>query len=994
MAQLNSARTRRGISVVLLIVVVSILVAAMALKSMRNTAREHVAGKLSQMVESTYTMMQFRDAQRRLAVEGWAKVPEFVELTTGLVSQDVSPQALSSSPAQGALRHLVGAEISQQGFDNYYLVDRTMRILATMHDDASPRIGERLASKTLQAVLDGNTGISLSRSPASGSSIPMFVAAPVRDASGHVIAALAFRLAARSDFSSLVGLGQTGTSGETYLIDADARMLSGSRFESALIDAGLIQAGQSSILNVRMIDPGKNLLQSPGLPDDYEKRPLTRMAAAMVEGRSGLDLGGYRDYRGVPVVGYWRWYPEKGYGVVAEIDVDEAYQMYASMRTTLFGVLLAMILVFMAMVSLMEVLNRRAAEVICSSEARYRQLLNLMPDAITVQHEGRISYCNPAAVRMFGASSPDDLIDRPLLNLVHAGDRSRVQARIAEAGKDSGEQRMQEERLLRMDGDVFVAEMESCGFADADGVDSVLIVARDISLRKQIEEERERLRIAVEQTSEGIIITDAQGKILYVNPGAAGITGRSLSKLSGMYEAEARGGRLGDELYRTIDACLNKGESWHGEFSLQHPDGTTRIIDRRTSPVLVDGETHYHVSVDRDITEERRQQEHMEHTQRLESLGVLAGGIAHDFNNILAAIMGNASMAGKKFGDLPEAHKHLVRIEGASQRAAELCRQMLAYSGKGRFVVRPVNLSLMLKDIAKLLDVSVTKFAELDVDLAPELPAVQADATQMQQVIMNLVINASDAIGEQAGRISLRTGIVHAKHGELEQSYTGEMLAEGDYVFLEVSDTGCGMSEETRKKLFDPFFTTKFTGRGLGMSAVLGIVRGHHGAIVVESEEGVGSCFRVLLPALTGAVGAGVESQDESIEWCPSGTVLVVDDEEIVRETAAMMLEDIGFKTLKASDGEEAVAMYRERGKDIALVLLDMTMPRMDGRSCFVKLREMAPDVCVVLSSGYNEQDATTTFADEDLAGFVQKPYRLASLQAKLREALEAQAAS
>jgi len=1001
---LNSALTRRGITVVLLIVVVSIFVAAFALKSMRQTSRDHVAGMLTRMVDSTYRMMQFWEAQQRMEVEGWARAPELVALTTGLLSESASmrPTGPTLQPTAGAgllptagaeLLRLLQPERLQHGFDGFYLFDPQQRLLAsTVDSETDPETTSRLA-RVLQAVFAGESVLSLRVAPDRAdahAAIPhMYVAAPVRDNQGNILAALVFRLNPQSDFSRITLMAQSGASGEAYLLDADARMLTGSRFEAQLSRIGLLSAGQSSIRSVRSIDPGRNLLLEPGLPADYTSRPLTRMAAALTAGESGMDLTGYNGYRGVPVVGAWRWYADKGYGVVAEIDVDEAYDMYSSMRAMLFAVLLVMILVFMAMVLLMEGLNRRAGEALGLSEARYRQLFNLIPDAIAVHRDANIIYCNPAAVKMFGASSEDALIGRKALDLVHPDDRQRIAERIKRVSQTGGNEAMQEECLLRVDGSPFMAEVEGCLFSDADGLDAVLLVARDISERKLVELERERLRVAVEQTPEGIMIADAKGHVLYANPGAAVMTGRSLQELDGMSAALARGGFVGDEVYVDIVQSLQAGESWYGEFTLIRPDGESRTIERRVSPVIVDGKMRYHVSVDRDITEERRHQEQLEHTQRLESLGVLAGGIAHDFNNILAAIMGNASMAASKTDGQEDTTKHLKRIESASQRAAELCGQMLAYSGKGKFVVRPINLSLMLRDIGKLLEVSVTKFAELHVDLAADLPAVQADATQMQQVIMNLVINASDAIGEQSGSITLRTGIKRVEAGQCEQTYTGELLNEGKYVFLEVRDTGCGMDAETRKKLFDPFYSTKFTGRGLGMSAVLGIVRGHHGAIVVESELGEGSCFRVLLPAFSGAIGAGVAKADEAVEWCPTGTVLVVDDEEVVRETAAMMLEDIGFRTLVAADGVEALEIYRERSDEIALVLLDMTMPRMDGHRCFEELRAINPMVRVVLSSGYNEKNVTHVFAENDLAGFVQKPYRLTTLRAKLREALE-----
>lgn len=1013
---MNSPLTRRGISIILMLVVLSILVAAFALKSIRHSARVHVASMLEQTINTTYGMMQFWEIEQRRRVENWAQNPELASLAQTLVQSPHARAALQRHPAQARLRTLLAPGMRQHSYDAYFLISPDQVSIASMHDmnlgEINPlsvmRLPNRLPNRLqaarddiLQRVFSGETVLSLAQVsdlPAGNTQqakrvAMMFVLAPVRGPDGNILAALAFSIRPENDFSRFARMGRSGKSAEAYLINSEARMLTESRFEQELYRVGLLQAGQSSMLNLRLLDPGTNLLDEPGLPSDYTSRPMTLMASEVAKGKSGMNLEGYRGYLGVPVVGAWHWYADRDYAVVAELDVDEAYGLFDDMRTMLFSVLLAMIVVFMGMVFLMEALNRRAGQALSISEARYRQLFNLIPDAIVVHREAKILYCNPAAVVMFGASSCDELSGRPMLDLVHPDDRQRFVGKITETSAGDGMTILEEERLLRLDGISFMAEVEGCAFSDAEGLDAVLVVARDISARKLAEEERERLRIAVEQTPEGIMIADAGGRVVYVNPGAAVMTGRSAQELIGMPAAEARGGHVGDAVYAGIVTNMNAGKSWHGEFTLKRPNGESRTIERHTSPVMVKGKTQYHVSVDRDITDERHHQEHMEHTQRLESLGVLAGGIAHDFNNILSVIMGNASMAARKIGGDPQVAMHMERIEAASQRAADLCRQMLAYSGKGKFVVRAVNLSLMLQDITKLLDVSVSKYAKLQLELAANLPAVQADATQLQQVIMNLVINASDAIGEQSGRISLRTCLVRVGDGELEESYTGDVLVQGDYVLLEVSDTGCGMSEETRKKLFDPFYTTKFTGRGLGMSAVLGIVRGHHGAIMVDSKEGKGSSFKVLLPAFSGAVGGGAETQDESIDWCPAGTVLVVDDEEIVRKTAEMMLQEMGFRTLAAQDGVEAVEVYHRHGREIALVLLDMTMPRMGGRACFAKLREMDPEVRVVLSSGYNEQDATNTFADKDLAGFVQKPYRVETLRAKLREALESPSA-
>ncbi len=314
---------------------------------------------------------------------------------------------------------------------------------------------------------------------------------------------------------------------------------------------------------------------------------------------------------------------------------------------------------------------------------------------------------------------------------------------------------------------------------------------------------------------------------------------------------------------------------------------------------------------------------------------------------------------------------------------------MLAYSGKGKFIVKPLNLSKVVEEMAHLLDVSIAKNVILKYDFAPDLPSVEADATQLRQIIMNLIMNASEAIGEQSGIVSIRTGVTEADKAYLSETYLDDDLPEGYYVYLEVADTGRGMDEETKNKIFDPFFTTKFTGRGLGLAATLGIVRGHRGALKVYTHLNRGTNFKVLFPCSEQPAEASTAAAPPEREWRGQGIVLVIDDEESVRVVAKQILERRGFEVLTAEDGSEGVEIFSTRSKDIVLVLLDLTMPHMDGKETFRQLRRIRPDVKTILSSGYNAQDVTNRFAGKGLAGFIQKPYRVRALLETVREVLE-----
>ncbi len=419
-------------------------------------------------------------------------------------------------------------------------------------------------------------------------------------------------------------------------------------------------------------------------------------------------------------------------------------------------------------------------------------------------------------------------------------------------------------------------------------------------------------------------------------------------------------------------------------------DGSTFYLEISAVPLTYQGQNGALVFA-RDISKRKRAEEshllleqQMLNTQKLESLGVLAGGIAHDFNNILMTIMGNASLALMRLGHDSPAADNLRQIEQATDKAANLAQQMLAYSGKGKFVVESLDLSHLVEEMTQMLEASISKNALLHFNYYQGLPMVEADATQMRQIIMNLVINASEAIGDKGGIIAITTGAIDCDRSFLNSAWLEEQLPEGPYVFLEVADTGCGMEQETVYRLFDPFFTTKFTGRGLGMAAVLGIVRGHRGAIKVHSEPGKGSSFKVLLPAVNlPPEPAKAAVTDDG--WQGSGTVLLVDDEEMVRAVGKQMLQALGFEVLLAADGLQALSVFTAN-RNISHVILDLTMPHLGGEETFRELRRLDPEVRIIMSSGYNEQEVTEKFAGKGLTGFIQKPYTLKALQEVCRK--------
>ncbi len=647
----------------------------------------------------------------------------------------------------------------------------------------------------------------------------------------------------------------------------------------------------------------------------------------------------------------------------------------------------------------MEELSERTAALSASREALQIERDNLaamfeaMEDNIYIANpEGEILYMNSALERDFGPRDRrccfEYLNDRtefcPWCHIpdVMAGKTVRWEQYFPKSGKTY---------------DIIETPLRK-----ADGIVK-LTIFRDITERSRgesaLRESRELLNAIVEGTSDAVFVKDAEGRFRLFNSASCRNTGRSAEEALGrdvtllFSEQEAKACMEMDRSLMADPRTITCEE----EFIL---NGERRVF-LTTKGTLTDehGIASGIFGISRDITELRRMEaERLEmerrllHSQKLESLGVLAGGIAHDFNNLLTVILGNLDLTKLKVSPDSPALRNVEHALKACRSAAKLIGQMLDYSGKGQFSPRLMDLNDLVRENSALFRTSVAKNIELSIVTIPDLPKIAADQGHVQQVVMNLIINAAEAIGSAPGVITIATGVMDCDEAYLARSRVEEKPSPGRYAYLEITDTGCGMDEDIQARLFDPFFTTKFTGRGLGMSAVLGIVRRHKGAIILESKPGRGTVFRVLFPAVAEA------DKVLSDPACPSdrvgmpaqagGMVLIVDDEEDVRRLCTEIVEYLGFRAVCAADGNEAIRIFGERESEIVLVILDMTMPNMDGVSAFHALQRIRQDVKVIIGSGYSDKEVSRHFCGERPSGFLQKPFKVEELTAKIHDIL------
>jgi PAS domain S-box-containing protein len=489
-----------------------------------------------------------------------------------------------------------------------------------------------------------------------------------------------------------------------------------------------------------------------------------------------------------------------------------------------------------------------------------------------------------------------------------------------------------------------------------------------------------------------MILLDAEGRVRHWNEASERLFGFSRGEMLGQEasriftEPDRRAGVPEVELRTAREQGRAEDERWH-----VRKDGTRFWGSGIMIGLHEDGRLVGFGKVVRDLTERRRLEDAVRESQRLESLGVLAAGVAHDFNNVLTAIMGNVSMARRALNggsQDPAIRMSLVEAERAAQRAADLVRQLLNYAGKGRRVVRPVDVCGVARDALAIVRASVSPGIRLDMDVPEDCPPVEADVGQLQQLLLNLILNAAESIEGRAGRVAVRLRVRSVPEDELRGRYPGFALGSRQYLELRVQDDGRGMDQATLRQIFDPFFTTKFLGRGLGLAAALGIVRSHGGGISVESAPGRGSTFTVLLPAEESAPAPRTVAEAVADSARGDGLVLVVDDEPAVRSLVERTVADLGYTAVLAENGRQALDIFERVGHELVAVLLDLAMPVMDGADAALRLQRRRPSLPILVMSGLADDDALERLGQVQVAGFIAKPFNPEQLAQNLAVAL------
>ncbi|GAB4340943.1 MAG: hypothetical protein Kow0099_17260 [Candidatus Abyssubacteria bacterium] len=650
--------------------------------------------------------------------------------------------------------------------------------------------------------------------------------------------------------------------------------------------------------------------------------------------------------------------------------------------------------------------RKLTGEALREADRRYRLLAQNVTDIIwTVDLQTlRYTFVSPSVSRLIGYRA-SEVIGQPLMAAL-TPESFEVASKVLqeELSRDKNEPNgLSVSRTLaleqfRKDGSTVWTEVTVTFLRDSNNEPVELLgVTRDITERKRAEERlrrsEEKYRTLLDTLGIGFYETDLAGNLIFFNETLCKLIGYSAADLSGMNYQQFIDKKDRESIYRIYNTVFRTGQSAKGFVyeivskegkQILHQASVTLVRDEEGKPVGFRG-------VARDITEEKKLEQQLLQAQKMESIGTLAGGIAHDFNNLLAGILGYASLTKAKISSDHQIFKYIDTIEKSATRAAELTAQLLAFARGGKYEVRVVELNSIVNETMTIISRTFEKSIEIEADLREPLPTLAVDTGQLQQVLMNLCVNARDAMPD-GGKLTIKTDTAFLEEDSVR---TCDGAKAGLYVTLSVTDTGVGMSEETMQRIFEPFFTTKPVGKGtgLGLAMVYGVVKNHGGHVCVHSEIGRGSKFTVYLPA-QGEPATEEESPLHTIPQNGSGLILVVDDEESVRAVARDMLESYGYRVLLAEEGVKAIEVLKEKNGLIDVVILDMVMPKMGGYETFLKMKEVNPRVKVLLSTGHSKDENAMKILDSGVMAFLQKPYELHALLSKVRAVLDSELGS
>lgn len=852
---------------VTLVLVLAVIVGTSwwGLKLIESSTREEAGEIITTVLESTRQALEsWMDGQMATA-RVWARSKEVLRLSEALLRVPRNTEALVNSRAQQELREHLGPVLEANSYEGFFLVAPDNINLGSTRDN-NLGVFNLLSTQPeiLQRIRQGKTLFSLPQF--SDVSLPgvdgrlsekiatMFVGAPVRNSERKIITILLFRINPAQDFSIILRQGRVGESGETYAFNQDGLLISESRFENQLEAIGLLPPGQDSMLNIQIRDPGFNLLENRNGSRPDMPLPLTRMARSAVMGEAGLDLDGYRDYRGVKVVGAWAWDSKSNYGITTEIDHDQIYQKLNFIRSTFLALTILSIVIVMGLVFGF-IWTRRT---ILESELRYRGLIEGATQGIVLHRDDKPILANHAFAEQFGYENPEDILGLPSLST-----------------------------LLPLQGD---------------------------------------------------------------SSGSAPIH-------EGRFEIESKkidGTPIQLELFQ-------RKIQWKGGDAIQ--------------------------SITVDITERILLERKLRQSQKMEAIGELVGGIAHDFNNMLHVIRGYAEIVEAGLRDNPKLESSQGKVIQAAESASQLTRRLLAFSRQDILQMKDVNMQVLVSNQVQMLERIIGEDIELSLNFTEKNPIVHADPVMMEQVLLNLCVNSRDAMPE-GGKLIIKSETIHVDE---DFQRLNQWSKPGPYLVLSVTDTGVGMNKEVQEHIFEPFYTTKEVGKGtgLGLSTVWGILEQHGGMTDVHSEPGVGTTFKVYLPLV--AETTQVEILDDESEPPIGGneTILIAEDDEIVGQLLSEILSSEGYRVHWARDGEEAIDLYHQHQKDIHLAMIDMVMPKLNGRAVYNRIQSLSPNVPVIFSTGYTADVIDQDFIEKNRITVIHKPYSTASLTRVIRKILD-----